>query len=517
MAHSKGPWLVALCALAVAAAALTLAWRAHSAAASYSALAPAVAPSLQLPPAASHRALATVAQSSTLSDVAEAAVQSVVNISTTKVTLQRPSRDEQFFRRLWGLGSGDREQQAAASLGSGVIVSADGVVLTNNHVIEGASAIGVRLADGREFSAQLIGADPRSDLAVLRLQGDVAALRPLPLADSDKVRLGEMVLAIGSPFGLAQSVSLGIVSAKGRADVNIADYEDFIQTDAAINPGNSGGALVNLRGELIGISTAIASSSGGSQGIGFAIPSNMVRPIMRSLLQNGRMVRGWLGVAIQTLTPELVKSFGVPQPHGVLIADVHVDSVAQRAGLQRGDVALKVGKTTVDSAQHFRNAIGQAGAGAKVAIELWRQGKVLTIEVLLAEAPDPRRVGQSSAPAATDPGPAGPPQPPPAGSPPPAGTSTTIAGMQVADINATLRATFAYPPELQGVVILDVADGSAVEAAGLSRADVVLEVDRQATRTVSALHKALKPGHEANLLVWRAGRASFVMVAVPKD
>ena len=517
MAHSKGPWLVALCALAVAAAALTLAWRAHSAAASYSALAPAVAPSLQLPPAASHRALATVAQSSTLSDVAEAAVQSVVNISTTKVTLQRPSRDEQLFRRLWGLGSGDREQQAAASLGSGVIVSADGVVLTNNHVIEGASAIGVRLADGREFSAQLIGADPRSDLAVLRLQGDVAALRPLPLADSDKVRLGEMVLAIGSPFGLAQSVSLGIVSAKGRADVNIADYEDFIQTDAAINPGNSGGALVNLRGELIGISTAIASSSGGSQGIGFAIPSNMVRPIMRSLLQNGRMVRGWLGVAIQTLTPELVKSFGVPQPHGVLIADVHVDSVAQRAGLQRGDVALKVGKTTVDSAQHFRNAIGQAGAGAKVAIELWRQGKVLTIEVLLAEAPDPRRVGQSSAPAATDPGPAGPPQPPPAGSPPPAGTSTTIAGMQVADINATLRATFAYPPELQGVVILDVADGSAVEAAGLSRADVVLEVDRQATRTVSALHKALKPGHEANLLVWRAGRASFVMVAVPKD
>jgi len=334
-----------------------------------------------------------------LSDVAEAAVQSVVNISTTKVTVSRPSRDEQFFRRLWGLDSGDREVETAASLGSGVVVSQDGVVVTNHHVVDGASAIAVRLADGREMPAQLVGADPRSDLAVLRLQGGPAGLRPLPLADSDKVRLGELVLAIGSPFGLSQSVSLGIVSAKGRADVHIADYEDFIQTDAAINPGNSGGALVNLRGELVGIATAIASNSGGSQGIGFAIPSNMVRPIMRSLLQSGRMVRGWLGVAVQTLTPALARQFEAPVQAGVLIADVHPGSVAERAGLQRGDIAVRVGKLPVSDAQHFRNAIGQAGAGAKIALEVYRRAKPLVVEVHLAEAPAERRAAAPVGPA----------------------------------------------------------------------------------------------------------------------
>ena len=491
MTTTRAATVLALCAVALAAAALAVALRAPTPA---PAAAARPAPPLAPTPGA-QRVLAAAPGSATLSDVAEAAVQSVVNISTTKVTVHRPSRDEQFFRRLWGLGSGDREQETPASLGSGVVVSQDGVVVTNHHVVEGAAAIAVRLADGRELQASLVGADPRSDLAVLRLQGDLSGLRPLPLADSDKVRLGEMVLAIGSPFGLAQSVSLGIVSAKGRADVNIADYEDFIQTDAAINPGNSGGALVNLRGELVGIATAIASNTGGSQGIGFAIPSNMVRPIMHSLLQNGRMVRGWLGVAIQTLTPALARQFEAPVQAGVLIADVHPGSVAERAGLQRGDIAVRVGNSAIGDAQHFRNAIGQAGAGAKVAVELYRQGKKVVVEAVLAEAPTERRAATPSAPLLP-------------GADPAAGP----AGLQLAELTPQLRGGFGLPSELQGVAVVAVAEESAAAAAGLRRGDVVLEVDRQPVRTVAEVARLVVTGKPAAFLVWRAGRATFVVV-----
>ena len=427
-----------------------------------------------------------------VSDVAEAAVQSVVNISTTKLTLKRVSRDEAFFRRLWGLGPAEREAEQTSSLGSGVLVSADGVVLTNNHVIEGANAIQVRLADGRDFRAELVGADPRSDIAVLRLAGKPEGLHPIALADSDRVRLGEVVLAIGSPFGLASSVSMGIVSAKGRADVNIADYEDFIQTDAAINPGNSGGALVNLRGELVGISTAIASSSGGNQGIGFAIPANMARPVMRSILQNGRMLRGWLGVGIQSLTPELRKNFAAPATSGVLITDVHAGSAGDKAGLQRGDVVLQVGAQAVDSAQHLRNAVGQAGAGAKVPVTVWRQGKHTVLQAVLAEAPDPRVQAQApQAPAVPNP-------------------DAWVAGMKLADITPEVCAVRNLPPTLKGALVEAVQEDSAVAAAGVRAGDVVLEVDRQATPSVAQLCKLLH-GDSATLLVWRDGRAAYLM------
>jgi len=478
--HRWSP-LFALIAIAISAASF---WRAGGQAPAPAASGAASAPR---PPVTRPGRDLTALQSA--SDVAEASVQSVVNISTTRVARPRISRDEAFFRRLWGIGPADREHEVAHSLGSGVIVSADGIVLTNNHVIDGASAIQVRLADGREFRAELVGADPRSDLAVLRIHGRADGLRPMPLADSDRVRLGEVVLAIGSPFGLGQSVTMGIVSAKGRADVHIVDDEDFIQTDAAINPGNSGGALVNLRGELVGVSTAIASSSGGSQGIGFAIPSNMARPIMKSILQNGRMVRGWLGIGIQQISPDLRRQFLVPDGQGVLVAEVHPGSPADRAGVARGDVILKIGPASVASPQQLRNAVAQSGAGATVAISVWRKGANSIVRATLDEAPDPRQARA----------------PPPSAPPGPSAT-----GVDLADPSAQLHARYAIPAELKGVVIVHVGDEGRGAAAGLRAGDVVLEVDRAPTTDAAALAERLRAG-AATLLVWREGRAVYLV------
>ena len=249
------------------------------------------------------------------------------------------------------------------SLGSGVIVRKSGVILTNNHVIEGASKIRVTLSDGRDFDAEVVGADPKSDIAVIKMLKPPKDLAPIALGDSDSLRLGEMVVAIGNPFGLGHTVTMGIVSAKGRANVGIVDYEDFIQTDAAINPGNSGGALIDLQGRLIGINTAIASRSGGYQGIGFAVPSNMARAVMNSLLKHGRVVRGWLGVAIQPVTKDLQRAMGLKTTKGVLISDVMQDSPAARSGIKRGDVIELAGETLRDPV-HLRNRVAAAGSGA---------------------------------------------------------------------------------------------------------------------------------------------------------
>ena len=477
-----------------------------------------------------------------LSDVAEAAVQSVVNISTTKLQRRQLAPEERMFRQFFG-HHGDRDESAGSSLGSGVVVSADGLVLTNNHVIDGAATIQVKLADGRELSAKLVGADPRADLAVLRLDGKPMGLKAISLADSDKVRLGEVVLAIGSPFGLAQSVSMGIVSAKGRADVHIADFEDFIQTDAAINPGNSGGALVNLRGELVGINTAIASSSGGSQGIGFAIPANMVQPIMKSLLEKGRVVRGYLGVGIQALTADLRQSLGASGEGGVLVTEVQPESPAAKAGVLRGDIVVELGGKHVDSPQRFRNAIAQAGVGTKVALVVQRQGKNQKLDAELAKAgvlrgdivvelggkhvDSPQRFRNAIAQAgvgtkvalvvqrqgknqkldaelaeAPDPttAQAGAPQKPGA------------RGLEVLTLTPALAQQHEIPAELHGLIIADVHDESPAARAGLRPGDVILEVNRKAVSKSSELLDALNENHPATLLIWREGRAAYVAV-----
>ncbi|MFQ3573314.1 MAG: Do family serine endopeptidase, partial [Thermodesulfovibrionales bacterium] len=271
-----------------------------------------------------------------LAEVASAVKPSVVNISSTKTIrtpgFQNPFFNDPFFRRFFGeeFRFFERPREFRQSgLGSGVIVDKDGYILTNYHVIKGADEITVKLSDKREFKGKIIGSDPKTDIAVIKIQAE--RLPAIKWGDSDKLKVGEMVLAIGNPFGLNQTVTSGIISATGRANVGIADYEDFIQTDAAINPGNSGGALVNIKGELVGINTAIFSTSGGYMGIGFAIPSNMVKVVMDNLIKKGKVIRGWLGVSIQQITPELAKQFGLKDDKGVLVGDVIEDSPAEKA------------------------------------------------------------------------------------------------------------------------------------------------------------------------------------------
>ena len=274
-----------------------------------------------------------------MAEVSEAVKPAIVNISTTRTekTPENPFAhfyDDPFFKKFFGDRFRNQEtpkEHKATSLGSGVIVSPDGYILTNNHVIRNADEIKVLLSDKREFTGKVIGNDSKTDISVIKIDTD--NLQTITIGDSDTLRVGEIVLTIGSPYGLNQTVTMGIVSAVGRANVGIADYEDFIQTDAAINPGNSGGALVNARGELVGINTAIVSTTGGYQGIGFAIPSNMAKAVMESLIKKGKVVRGWLGVSIQPITPELAKQFNIKEEYGALVGEVIAGGPAEKAGI----------------------------------------------------------------------------------------------------------------------------------------------------------------------------------------
>jgi serine protease Do len=285
------------------------------------------------------------------------------------------------------------EPEPQRGLGSGVVV-ADNVIVTNNHVVEGADELRITTADKREITAEVAGTDPRSDLAVLRIKGKIEGLKPIEFGDSQALRPGDVVLAVGNPFGVGQTVTMGIVSAKGRADLGIVDYEDFIQTDAAINPGNSGGALVNMEGKLVGVNTAILSRTGAFAGVGFAIPSEMVKPIMQSLLENGKVVRGWLGVTIQDVDAELARAMSLPSASGVLISDLAPGGPAARAGVQRGDVVVRIDGKPVESTGRLRNLIAAAGARGKVSLDLVRKGKPQTLSVELGEMPnDPSNNG----------------------------------------------------------------------------------------------------------------------------
>ncbi|MEZ4360821.1 MAG: Do family serine endopeptidase [Kofleriaceae bacterium] len=325
-------------------------------------------------------------------DIAERAVQSVVNISTSRSVAAGPASFDPFFSdpRSPFFG-GEPSERKATSLGSGVIVTAGGRILTNNHVIQGADDIKVTLSNGTELSAKLVGTDPRSDVAVLQLQGSLPALKPLTFGDSSSLRLGEVVLAIGDPFGVGQAVTMGIVSAKGRASVGIVDYEDFIQTDAAINPGNSGGALVNLRGELVGINTAILSKSGGYQGIGFAIPSNMARQISDMLVKDGKVKRGYLGVNIATVNQDVAKQAGLKVDHGVLVTGVQPNGPASKAGLRDGDVIVSLDGNEVKDAGKLRNTIAMSPSGSSVNLQVVRGTSKQKVTVRLSELPTPKK------------------------------------------------------------------------------------------------------------------------------
>ncbi len=334
------------------------------------------------------------AGSTQIADVAERVVDSVVNVSTTQIVDSGPFAADPFWNDPSSPFFGGDDARKAQSLGSGVIVSADGRILTNAHVVKDADAIRVTLRDGTEFAAKQIGIDTRSDVAVLQLipaKGQkLPALRPLPFGDSSKLRLGEVVLAVGNPFGVGQAVTMGIVSATGRASVGIEQYEDFIQTDAAINPGNSGGALVDMNGNLVGINTAILSRTGGYQGIGFAIPTNMAKPIMDMLVKDGRVSRGYLGVGLAALDDDMRARFGIKAAAGVVVGSVGDGTPAAKAGLQQGDVVTAIDGQAIRDVGRLRNLIATRGAGKVVKLDVARGAATRTIAVTLGELPDQR-------------------------------------------------------------------------------------------------------------------------------
>jgi serine protease Do len=329
-----------------------------------------------------------------LSTVAQRAMPAVVNIASMRVYRTpggppSPLFRDPFFREFFGDDFfrffGVPREQVERSLGSGVIVTEDGYIITNNHVVSQATEVTVSLADKREFKAAIVGTDPKTDVAVLKIDG--TNLPTIPLGNSDAARVGDIVLAMGNPFGIGQTVTMGIISATGRTHVGIVDYEDFIQTDAAINPGNSGGALVDIEGNLVGINTAIISRSGGYQGIGFAIPSNIVKTVMDGIVEHGTVIRGWLGVSVQAVNSEMAAEFELKESVGALIVEIAPHSPAAKAGLRRGDIILRYGDTTIRDAGELRSLAANTPIDKKVPLTLWRNGKRVEVTVVIEKQP----------------------------------------------------------------------------------------------------------------------------------
>jgi serine protease Do len=390
---------------------------------------------------------------------------------------------DDLLRRFFGIPFGQLEPQERhiVGQGSGFIVSRDGVILTNNHVVGDADKVTVTLQDGREFDAKLVGTDPHTDVAVIRIDAD--DLPALPLGDSDNLEVGEWVVAVGNPFGLSHTITAGVVSAKGRSSVGIAEYENFIQTDAAINPGNSGGPLVNLDGEVVGMNTAIYSRSGGYMGIGFAIPINMVKSVSDQLLTTGKVTRGYLGVVIQEMTSELARTFTNGQKRGVLVAQVTDDSPAARAGLRRGDVIISLDGRQVDRVGELRNRLAMMTPGSTATLGLLRDGQESTVEVTIGELPEEGALAQ------------------------PAAQAPRLAGLTVDDLTPQLAAQLGLSGET-GVVITAVEPGSPADRAGLRPGVLIREINRHEVESLRELRDDLKNVQEGEdvLLLVQAGR-----------
>jgi len=441
-----------------------------------------------------------------LADVAERAKRAVVSVASTRIAkVETPdqSLDDPLLRRFFGPGEqgGDRptgqgpgprlDQREEHGLGSGVLVG-QGLILTNAHVVAGASELAVTGEGGRTIAAKLLGSDPESDLAVLRVTGDASNLPHLDFANSSQLRLGELVLAIGNPFGVGETVTMGIVSATGRSDLGINAYEDFIQTDAAINPGNSGGALVNLDGQLVGIPSAILSRTGGYMGVGFAIPSDMARPIMNSLVEHGHVSRGYMGVAIQNLDEELAKALRVPDARGVVIADVTPHGPAARAGIQRGDVVVAVDGEPTASTGQLRNRIAATGGGKTVRVDLIRQGEKKGLDVKLDNLPETNTSG---------------------GTPGAPSSAPSAFGLVVAPLNEELRRRLHVPSEIKrGAVVLSVEPQSRAARADIRPDDLILEFDRRRVTGPEDLVALSGKSDPVPLLLWRENRTFFSVI-----
>jgi serine protease Do len=431
---------------------------------------------------------------SSIAPVVKTVLPSVVNISSSKVVHARAEGMEQMpmdpmFRQFFGENGFDvPKDRREKALGSGVIVSPEGYILTNNHVVDGATDVKVTLSDKREFQARVVGADPKTDVAVLKIESE--RLTPLALGDSSRVEVGDVAIAVGNPFGVGQTVTKGIISAKGRGGLGIEDYEDFLQTDAPINPGNSGGALVNDRGELIGINTAIIShGSGGSQGIGFAVPVNLARQVMDQILKNGKVVRAYLGILPQDVTPAMAKAFGEKNARGIVVGDVTPNSPAQNSGIERGDIILELnGKPVVDSNQ-LRMSISMMQPGTSVRLKTLRSGNEREMSVKLAEMPtETAKVNSEQE-----------------------GGSKALEGVEVTNLNAQIAQELGLPPGTAGVVVSGVDPASKMAESGLRRGDVIQEVNHQPVKNVSEFQNAIrKGGDDPLLLVNRSGRTLFI-------
>ncbi|MDD5544746.1 MAG: DegQ family serine endoprotease [Acidobacteriia bacterium] len=441
--------------------------------------------------------------------IAKAVLPGVVNISTTRMVKTNPQNmfpffNDPLFRQFFGPGfQGTPQPQKEQSLGSGIIISPNGYIVTNNHVIDQATEIKVTLADKRELKGKLVGTDPKTDIAVIKIEA--SGLSVVPWGDSRELKPGEIVMAFGSPFGLNQTVTKGIVSATGRSNIGIENYEDFIQTDAAINPGNSGGPLVNINGELVGINTAILSagqsmtSQGGFNGIGFAIPSNMARPVAESLIRNGKVVRAWLGVTIENVTPAIARTSGLKEATGAIVSSVEPGSPAAEAGIKRGDIVLDLDGAPIENRSQLAWRVSQTPLGQVAHLKVWRGDSAIALDVKVAEMP--KTVGEQGENA-----------------PPEGGEFTNVLnGISVQNLTREMARQLNLPMGTTGVVITDVKAGSAADDAGLQRGDVIQEVNRQEVRTVDDFNRiAAKIGKADTvlLLVNRGGSSIYIGLSV---
>ncbi len=425
---------------------------------------------------------------------------SVVTIRTelrSRVPQQFPFMDDPFFRRFFGEPQTPAPEQRVRGLGSGVIVTADGYILTNHHVIDGAQRIEVELRGPRTVTAKLVGSDPPSDLALLKITE--SGLTPLALADSDKVQVGDVVLAVGNPLGIGQTVTLGIISAKGRrTGLSNGSFEDFLQTDAPINRGNSGGALVDGNGDLVGINSQILSPSGGSIGIGFAIPSNMARDVLDQLVKNGKVRRGHLGVTVQPVTEDIAASLRLNSAKGVIVSQVQPGSAAERAGLKRGDVILALNGNLVTDANSFRNEIASTSPGRTVTLRISRDGNEQELSPTLAEfTAEQRQSGPTNdreSPSATN--------------------DSGKLGVAVQPVTPAAVQQLGIRPDVQGLVVLEVDPSGLAADAGIQRGDVIEQADLRPVRSVADLRAAIDRSDDRPLLLLVNHRGTTIFVTI---
>ena len=447
-------------------------------------------------------AIVTPLPAAGFTDVAKAVTPAVVNITTSAAEQVSDSphprgRADEFFGapfgpRRFGPPMEPRERRGGGQ-GSGVIVTSDGYVLTNNHVVDGAKTVTVTLPDKREFKGKIVGSDPKTDIAVIKIDG--SNLPTIAWGDSSRLQVGEYVLAVGNPFGLNSTVTLGIVSALGRGKMGITQYEDFIQTDAAINPGNSGGALVNTKGELIGINTAIFSQSGGYQGVGFAVPTSMSKPIYESLIKTGKVVRGYLGIGIQDLNQDLAKSFDLKGSNGAIVTDLKEDGPAEKAGLKQGDVITSFQGTPVEDAVALQRAVTRSTVGGKATLKVMRDGHEKDLSVTIGELPDNPQVAKADSESLDQP----------------------LAGLAVQELDRETAQELGFKGKPQGVVVTSVAPDSEAERAGLMPGDVIREINRKPVASMKDYDRVasdLKKGQNVLVLINRQGASLYLSAKV---